>query len=284
MEQIRDVIIVGGGIAGYSAALTAKNLKLNYLWVGDKNFGKKTAKAEYVRNYPAFQGDGAEFIRALGAQKEAEGIVLTEKRIDAVYKEKNGFLLTAGDESFRSRTVILATGVELSASIGDEFLGRGVSYCAVCDGALYKNKRIAAVLYAREEQEEAEYLASFASEVLLFTRGQIFCKAKNIRVLNEIPKAVGGGFRVEKIVTDRSEYAVDGVFLLGKTAPPSALCGGLKTEGAHVAVGRDLATNLAGLFAAGDITGKPYQFIKAAGEGCTAAYSAKAYLNAEKKG
>ncbi|MDE6273621.1 MAG: thioredoxin reductase, partial [Clostridiales bacterium] len=69
---------------------------------------------------------------------------------------------------------------------------------------------------------------------------------------------------------------------LGKSAPPDVLCGGLKTEGAHVLVDRNLSTNLAGLYAAGDITGKPYQFVKAAGEGCASAYAVKAYLNAEK--
>lgn len=280
--NVYDVAIIGGGIAGYSAALTAKNLKLGYLWLGDKNFGKKTAKAEYVRNYPAFTGDGKAFVCALEKQKTEEGILLTEKRIDGIYKDKNGFLLTAGKESFSARAVILATGVELSASLGNEYVGRGVSYCAVCDGALYKNKRIAAVLYAEEEKEETEYLASFASEVLVFSKLPVLFKAQNIRVIAEIPKSVSGGLRVEKITTESAEYEVAGVFLLGKSAPPSVLCGGLKTEGAHIIVNRDLSTNLAGLFAAGDITGKPYQFIKAAGEGCTAAYSVKAYLNAER--
>ena len=282
-ETKYDLIVVGGGIAGYSAALTAKNLKLNFLWIGDRAFGKKTEKAEFVRNYPAFTGNGRDFVRALEEQRTREGIVLCEKKIDGIYKDKTGFTLTAGKESFFSRAVILATGVELSGGIGDEFVGRGLSYCAVCDGALYQGKRIAAVLYAEEEKEEAEYLAGFAREVLLFTALPLTFSAKNIRVVNEKPKSVSGGFRLEKIVTDRAEYEVDGVFLLGKSAPPSTLCGGLKTEGAHVAVNRDASTNLAGLFAAGDVTGKPYQFVKAAGEGCTAAYSAKAYLNSSEK-
>lgn len=275
-----DVAIVGGGIAGYSAALTAKNLKLAYLWVGDKKFGRKTAKAEFVRNYPAFSGGGEAFVRALEAQCEQEDVRFTEVRIDGIYKEKNGFLLTAGQQSFSARAVVLATGVELSAGLGDAFVGRGVSYCAVCDGALYKNKRIAAVLFAKEEAEEAEYLAGFASEVLLFSKAPVECKAENIRVIDEEPKSVSGGLRAEKIVTDRAEYDVDGVFVLGRSAPPQALCGGLKTEGAHVLTGSDLSSNLAGLFAAGDIAGKPYQFVKAAGEGCKAVYSVKAYLNA----
>lgn len=282
-ETKYDLIVVGGGIAGYSAALTAKNLKLNFLWIGDRAFGKKTEKAEFVRNYPAFTGNGRDFVRALEEQRTREGIVLCEKKIDGIYKDKTGFTLTAGKESFFSRAVILATGVELSGGIGDEFVGRGLSYCAVCDGALYQGKRIAAVLYAEEEKEEAEYLAGFAREVLLFTALPLTFSAKNIRVVNEKPKSVSGGFRLEKIVTDRAEYEVDGVFLLGKSAPPSTLCGGLKTEGAHVAVNRDASTNLAGLFAAGDVTGKPYQFVKAAGEGCAAAYSAKAYLNSSEK-
>ncbi len=279
-----DVAIVGGGIAGFSATLTAKNLKLNYLWLGEKNFGKKTAKAEYVRNYAAFSGSGEEFVRALGAQKERENVVLTQKRVDAVYKNKEGFLLSAGEESFFARAVILATGVNLAADFaGEEFLGRGLSYCAVCDGALYKNKRIAAVAYAEEANAEAEYLAKFAAEVLYFSGSPARFSLPNIRVIGESPKRLEGGLRLEKIVTDKGEYPVDGVFLLGKTAPPSRLLGGLKTEGGHVLVGRDLSTNLKGVFAAGDVTGKPYQFIKAAGEGCTAAYSVKAYLKTAEK-
>ncbi|MDE6273622.1 MAG: NAD(P)/FAD-dependent oxidoreductase, partial [Clostridiales bacterium] len=180
-------------------------MKLNFLWIAEKPFGKKTEKAEYVRNYPAFSGTGEEFVRALEKQRAQEGITLTEKRIDGIYKEKGGFLLTSGGESFSARTVLLATGVESESTLGSEFVGRGLSYCAVCDGALYKNKRIAAVLYSDEEKEEAEYLAGFAKEVLLFSKTPVLFKASNIKVIHESPKSVSGGLRLVKIVPDKGE-------------------------------------------------------------------------------
>jgi len=274
-----DTAIVGGGIAGYSAALTAKSLKLTCLWFGEAGFGKKTVSAEYVRNYPAFTGNGKSFVEALERQRKAEGIEITERRIDGVYRTADGFLLTAGQETFSARTVILATGVELGNRIAGEeqFLGRGVSYCAVCDGALYRGKTIAAVCYA-PDAEEAEYLASFAKEVFLFSREPLSVKAENIRQIPELPVAVEGKERVEAVRTRDRSYAVSGVFLLGKTAPASVLVKGLKTDGAHVPVRRDCSTETEGLFAAGDVTGQPYQYIKAAGEGCVAAYSVKKYL------
>ncbi len=280
-EEVREAAVIGGGIAGYSAALVLKNFKLDFLWFGAKNFGEKLYKAEYIRNYPSFTGDGKMFCERLEAQRQYEGVQRLDKRIDGVYASDGGFLLTCGSESFLARSVILATGAETAGSIRgeNEFLGRGVSYCAVCDGALYRGKKIAAILSSAEFAEEAEYLAGFASEVNVFCRyPNPGFRAGNIRVMRGVPVAVEGNLRVEKLVLREGELAVDGVFLLKNSAPPSALVGGVETEGAHVKVNRRMETNLRGLFAAGDVTGKPYQYIKAAGEGCVAAYSVYEYL------
>ncbi len=283
MDHVYDLIIVGSGIAGYSAALTAKSLKIDFLWLGEGAFGGKAGKVEYVRNYPAFYGNGEAFGKALSAQAEKEGIARVRARIDRVYKMKEGFVLTAGEESFHAKSVILACGVQTSGSLKGEkeFLGRGVSYCAVCDGGLYRGKKIAAVLSSEEYAEEAEYLASFADTVYCFCRyPEPVFQRKNILVRTGEPVAVEGGLRADKLrMKDGTALDVDGVFLLKDSAPPEALVGGLATEGAHVKAGRDLSTNLAGLFAAGDITGTPYQFAKAAGEGLVAAYSARAFLS-----
>ena len=157
-----------------------------------------------------------------------------------------------------------------------------MSYCAVCDGALYRGKRIAALL-SSDDAEEAEYLASFAEEVLLFSAKPVQVKAKNIRTVAERVVAVEGEKRVERVVTGAGAYPVSGVFFLGKALPPDVLFAGLKTEGASVVVGRGGETSVKGVFAAGDVTGKPYQFAKAAGEGCVAAYSVKDYLKSGKK-
>lgn len=286
MEKIYDVAVVGSGVAAYSAALSLKSRKADYLWLGTKGFGEKVRLSEYVRNYPAFTGDGKAFSAALARQAEEEGVVLTEGRADGVYAMGEQFLITANGKEYYARAVILATGVETAGNLKGEreFLGRGVSYCAVCDGALYRGKEIAVVISSRDYEEEVEYLAGFASAVHVFSvyKDPLF-HAKNIVLHKGLPLAIEGNLRVEKLILREGELPVSGIFFLKNAAPPSALVGGLETEGAHVVVRRDLSTNLEGLFAAGDVTGRPYQFVKAAGEGCVAADSAIAYLRTAKK-
>lgn len=285
MNTRYDIAVVGGGIAGYTAALTAKSLKRSCLLLGEAGFGKKLERAEYVRNFPSFTGKGEAFAALLEKQRLHEKIEKRALRIDGVYADGEGFTLTCGEQTFQSRSVILATGVEWAGRVRgeEEFLGRGVSYCAVCDGALYRGKHIAAVLSSEEMAEEVEYLAGFAKSVACFCIG---CKptfrAENIEVRTGVPLAVEGDLRVRTLRLKEGEEKVDGVFFLRQSAPPSALVGGLKTEGGHVVTARDGSTNLPGLFAAGDVTGRPYQYVKAAGEGCVAAYSAHAFLGEKK--
>ncbi len=280
MEKIYDVIVVGGGIAGYSAALTLKSLKRDALWLGAELFGEKLRAAEYVRNYPAVCGNGSLFADRLEEQMHREGIVLTKGRADAVYAGEI-FTVTAGGESYLARAVILATGVSQTGAVQgeEEFLGQGVSYCAVCDGALYRGKVIAAVVASQKYAEEVEYLAGFANTVHAFCLyPDAHFSKDNIVVHMEKPLRVEGGMRVERLVLREGALDVAGVFCLRDAAPPAALVGGLETQGAQVVIARDGSTNLPGLFAAGDVTGRPYQYAKAAGEGLVAAYSAQAYL------
>lgn len=280
MNEHYQIAVIGSGIAGQSAALTAKSLRLNLLWLGE-GCGKAD-RAEYIRNYPAFTGNGTAFARALEKQRSAEGLALTPARVDGVYKTADGFFITAGKQSFSAQTVVLAVGAEASGVIAGEreFLGRGVSYCAVCDGALYRGKNIAVVLSDEKFAEEAEYLAGFASNVYCICRGfEGHFRAKNIQTVSDTPIAVLGDGRVTGLRLAKGELSADGVFFLKNSAPPEALVGGLETEGNFVKINRSCETNLKGLFAAGDVTGTPYQFAKAAGEGLVAVYSARAYLN-----
>ncbi len=283
MEKIWDAAVVGGGIAGYTAALTLKNFGVETLWLGEPFAVVRLA--EDVRNFPSFSGSGEEFRAALLRQKDDMGVENLPVRVDGVYAQRDTFLLSAAKETHLSRAVILATGVVRGGALegAEAFLGRGVSYCAVCDGALCRGKKIAAVLNSPRFAEEAEYLAGFASEVHAFCKESCSFRAPNIVFHSEKPLAVTGEGRAEKLVTEKGELPVSAVFLLQDALPPSALCGGLKTEGAHVSVERDCSTNLRGLFAAGDVTGTPYQFAKAAGEGLVAAYSLRDYLRSVKR-
>lgn len=286
MDHVFDVAIVGGGIAGYTAALTLKNFRRDLLWIAASPFGGKLPLAETVKNFPSFSGSGKELQALLRAQCAREEVPFTEGRVDGVYSAEDGFMVTCGETSYSARAVILATGVETHKIEGEEeFLGRGVSYCAVCDGALYRNRRIAAVLESPAFEEEVEYLASFATEVLAFP---LYKRAKfhagNIRVAEGVPLAIFGLTRVTALQTTVKKYAVDAVFLLKTSAPPAKLVRGLETEGGHVKVARDMSTNIGGLFAAGDVTGRPYQYAKAAGEGLVAAFSANEYLSRAAQG
>lgn len=285
-EKLYDIAIIGGGIAGFSAALTVRSMKRDFLWIGSSLFGEKLKKSEHMTNYPAFSGDGAAFIDALERQRRLEDIPFTKAHVDAVYAAGEEFLLSASCGTLRSRTVILCTGVDFGSAIKGEkeYLGRGVSYCAMCDGALYRGKKIAVVAASEEFAGEVELLAGFADMVYAFClyEGAQFSHG-NIVCMDGKPLSVEGEGHVERLVTTNGTIGLDGVFLLREAISPGALVRGLKTDGPHVAVQRDLSASIKGLFAAGDVTGLPYQCAKAAGEGLCAAYGAVKYLRLREK-
>lgn len=277
-----DVIIIGTGVAGVSAALTLKLHNKTILWLGSSDLSEKIRKAEKIKNYPGLTSVGGEdFAAALKAQVEDMGLIITPQTATGVYAMGNYFTVTTAKENFEGRAVILATGVESVKSVeGEEkFLGRGVSYCATCDGFLYKGKTIAVVCTSKDKDGEAEYLASLAKKVYYVPLYKdVSLKAENVEFVRGMPVKIEGNKRVEKLIFKDRELSVDGVFFLKTAVAPAVLVGGLKTENGHAVVGRDASTNIKGLFAAGDCTGRPYQYAKAAGEGNVAAHTVVEYL------
>lgn len=277
-----DCAIIGTGAAGVSAALTLKALNKNIIWFGNKNLSAKIRSAEKIRNYPGLASvNGVEMVQAFSGQVEEMGIEITEKTVTGVYDMGGHFGILCNQDMFEAKTVILATGVEAVKPVKGEpeFTGRGVSYCATCDGFLYKGKTIAVLCTSKELEHEIEYLSSLAAKVYLFAPYKgVEIKAENVEILSGVPTEISGGSKVEKLVYGGGELAVDGVFMLKAAQAPSVLVSGLKAEGGHVCVNRALETNLKGCFAAGDCTGRPYQYAKAVGEGNVAAHSVNEYL------
>ena len=285
-----DCIIVGSGPAGISAALTLKANGKSFMLFGSPNLSEKISKAELIRNYPGLSNvTGEEFAEALKTQLAEAEIEIKNEKVAGVYALKEKFsVLTQENNAYESKTVILACGVESIKPIDgeEEFLGRGVSYCATCDGFLYKGKTIAVLCTSKRLEHEIAYLAELAKEVYLIAMYKdIAPMPDNVKVLRKMPKQVVGERRVEKLVFASqpaedipAELAIDGVFALRECIAPAVLVGGLQTENNHVKVDRNTATNLKGCFAAGDCTGRPYQYAKAIGEGNVAAHSVTEYL------
>ena len=277
-----EVAIVGAGPAGLSAALTLKALNKNFIWFGTKKLSAKIRAAEQIRNYPGLPGiSGENMAKSFAAQIDAMGIEITEKTVTGIYPMGEHFGILCDQEAFDAKTVLLCTGVEAVKPIPGEleFVGRGVSYCATCDGFLYKGKTIAVLCTSKELEHEIEYLATMAQKVYLFPLYKnVEIKAENVQILRAMPTAIEGGMKVEALTAGEEKIAVDGVFMLKQAVTPSVLVYGLEMEGGHVVVDRLCRTNIPGCFAAGDCTGKPYQYVKAAGEGNVAAHSAVQYL------
>lgn len=276
-----DCIIVGSGIAGISAALTLKANGKNFMLLGSPDLSVKISRAECIRNYPGLSSvTGREFARALKKQLAEAEISVTDERVSGVYGMGGKFaVLTQSGASFESKTVILATGVESVKRLEgeEEFLGRGVSYCATCDGFLYKGKTIGVLSTSKRFEHEVEYLAKLAGKVYLMPMYKdVGDFSENVEKIIKMPLAVKGEKKVNRLVFKDGELPVDGVFLLKESISPAVLVGGLEISEGHVAVARDMSTNLKGCFAAGDCTGRPYQYAKAAGEGNIAAHSVSA--------
>lgn len=287
MSDRIDIAIIGSGPAGISAALNASIRKKTFKIFGSKEISPKLVKAHKVNNYLGFYGkSGLEIRDEFAKHLESMDIDITEDKINNIYSMGDYFALMGTNNNYEAKTVILATGVNFGKPLKgeEEFLGRGVGYCATCDAPLYKDKVVTIIAYNKHEESEANFIAQVASKVYYIPMYKEEVEVdSSIELIKDTPVEIVGDKFVEKLVLKDREIETDGIFILRDSISPGQLVPGLQLDGNHIDVDRKMSTNLKGCFAAGDIVGTPYQYIKAAGEGNIAALSAVSYLDEQRR-
>lgn len=249
-----DCAIIGAGPAGHSAAVNLKLHNRNFIWFGSKSMSF-----------------------------EALDLELAEKMVSQVMPGQQGFTLLAENDLFEAKTLILAIGLFKSKALPGEteLLGRGVSYCATCDGFLYKGKTIGIVCEDKRFEDEMLYLSELAGKVFLFpSYEKCTVEKENVQCMKEQIASVNGEKKLESVtLADGTALPMDGLFCMRASIAPATLLPGLSVEKGAIPVDRAMSTNISGCFACGDCTGEPYQLTKAVGEGTVAAHSVIRYLS-----
>lgn len=305
-DQIIDIAIIGGGPAGLTAALYGARARAKTVVFESALPGGQIITTDFIENYPGMpEGlNGARIGELMHAHAEKWGAEFrTFAQIQEIRPDSGGFRVVSDDGEALCRTVILCTGAtprRLGIPGEAEYTGRGVSWCATCDGALFKGKTVAVIGGGDAALEEAMFLTKFVEKVHLIHRRDEFRATKCIQEraisnekievhYNRIPvEIVGREGRVHSIVLQATDDAPDetielhGVFEFIGVHPNSELVAGLAdlAQGGWVKVNGSMETNYHGLYAAGDVTDTPLkQVITAAGQGATAAFEALRYLD-----
>ncbi|HEK8928886.1 TPA: NAD(P)/FAD-dependent oxidoreductase, partial [Clostridioides difficile] len=288
-----DIAIIGSGPAGLSAAINAKIRNKTIIMFGNDNLSNKLVKAPSVDNYLGFYDiSGDELKDKFKSHIDSMDISIENKRINNIYAMGEYFTIMSGNDMYEATTVILATGVEYTRPIKgeEEFLGRGVGYCATCDAPLYRNKKVAVIGYNEESKEEANFLSELTSKtyfIPMYKKDNLMRSSDNlddsIEVIHDRPVQIDGDKLVNKVSFKEKHIEVDGVFVIKDSTSPSALVPGIEIDGIHIKVDNNMKTSIDGCFAAGDCVGKPYSYIKAAGQGQIAALNAVYYLDKLKR-
>lgn len=285
--MIYDIAIVGGGPAGWAASLNARRRNKQTVVIGKEAISSKLAQAHRVDNYPGLPLiSGSDLAVKMREHAENNGALFIKDEIQNIFRDGDRFALFGREQQLQALSVILAVGIGLNSGIKgeDDFVGRGVSYCATCDGMFFKDKPVAVLGYIREAEAEVNFLAQICSAVyyLPLYKNPAPFDTKVTRIDGK-PLAITGGERVEALTTSSGQWKVDGIFIERSGRPADQLLDNLKTEDGLIVVDGNQATNIPGVFAAGDCTGKPWQISRATGQGQVAALSAVHYLeNLEK--
>lgn len=305
-EHIHDVIIIGSGPAGYTAAVYAARADLKPLVFEGIEYGGLLMQTTEVENFPGFKGGimGPELMEEMRAQAERFGADLRAEDVEKVELEGEIKKVWVYGEEYRARTVILATGAEpryLGVPGEERLLGRGVSACATCDGFFFKDKQIVVIGGGDSAMEEADFLTKFGENVTLIHRRDEFRasqimqdRARNNPKISFIMNAkvveVKGENAVNALVLEDTvtgefrEIAADAMFVAIGHDPRTAVFDGqvaLQDNGYVKVEEPSTRTNVPGVFAAGDLVDSHYQqAITAAGSGCRAALDAETYLAA----
>jgi thioredoxin reductase (NADPH) len=305
--EVREIIIIGGGPAAFTAALYSARANLNPLVIEGFAWGGQLMITSDVENYPGYPEGvlGPEMMQDLRRQAERFGTEFLTDDVTKVDFSERPFRVWVGDEEHRAETVIIATGAnarQLGLESERKLQGRGVSYCAVCDAAFFKDREIVVVGGGDSAMEEATFLAKFGTKVTVVHRREVF-RASPIMVdrakandriefvLDSVVDEVLGddavtGVVVRNLKTDeRTEIPADGFFVTIGHDPNTALFRGLidmDDAGYILTKGKSTETNVPGVFAAGDVQDHVYrQAVTAAGSGCMAALDAERFLTAQ---
>lgn len=292
-----DYIIIGSGPAALASAQYAARAGLNTLVIeGDAPGGQVTQIAD-LENYPGVfpMVNGTDFIMNMKEQAKAFGATFVSSRALSVDKPGALFSVKTKSEEYQAKCVCLATGAvhkDLGCKGEKEFAGRGVSYCAVCDGPFFRNKKIYVVGGGDSACSEAIYLATLSSDVSIIHRRDTFRAQKAVvekmlaagvkPVYNTVIEEIDGGMKVEKLILkntqtgEKSEVAADAVFIFAGMAPASDLVDMLKKdEAGYIVTDEKMQTMIPGLFVAGDVRAKTFrQIVTAVSDGAIAANSA----------
>ena len=281
MEDTLDIAVIGGGPAGLSAAINAvlrnKSVKiftnaLNYL-----------QKAEKVDNYLGFYNiSGQELMEKFVDHANKLNVSFEYGKVIDIMKYNDMFMINFNGKIINAKAVVLALGITKEKMLNNEekLLGKGISYCATCDGALYKGKNIAVYGNADDIIEEANFLSSLGANVNYITvKKDIKGLNQNINVINGIISDIIGDNKLEGIIINDKYIKLDGLFLLRISIAPNSIVKDLILEDGYIVVNRNMETNIKGIYACGDCTGNPLQISKATGEGLVAAQNAAKYID-----
>ena len=306
MSEVRNVIIIGSGPAGYTAAVYTARANLQPLMFEGYQPGGQLMLTTDVENFPGFRDGvmGPDLMIEMQAQAKRFGTEMISKNVERVDLSERPFKVWVEGEEYRAETVIVATGAQamlLGVPGESELMGHGVSTCATCDGAFFREKIIVVVGGGDSAMEEANFLSRFGSKVYVIHRRDTLRASKIMQdramanpkvefIWNTVVERMNGDGKLESIdllnreTGERSQMAVDGLFVaIGHTPTTAFLDGQLETEesGYLVTRGKGSETSVEGVFACGDCQDHTYrQAITAAGSGCMAAIDAERWLEA----
>lgn len=280
-----DIAIVGAGPAGLSAALNSKIRNKSVILFGKDS--EKLVKSKKISNYLGLEDmKGSDLNEAFKNSLKNYEIERDQRKVKSIYAMGEYFAIEIENDSemIEAKSVIMATGIELKKDLinEDKFFAKGVNYCATCDAALYRGKKVLVIGINDESVSEANFTSEIVGDLVFVNMtGKDVSLNPNIEIIEgEIPVGFDGSDRAEKLIFKSGrEIAADGFFIIKDSSKAERLVPGIKMEDNHILTNKDMSTSIKGLFAAGDITGKPYQIMKAVGEGQVAALNVCGFLD-----
>lgn len=280
-----DIAIIGAGPAGLSAALNSKIRNKSVILFGKDS--EKLVKSKKISNYLGIEDiKGSDLNEAFKNSLKNYEIERDQRKVKTIYSMGEYFAIEIENDSemIEAKSVIMATGIELKKDLinEDKFFAKGVNYCATCDAALYKGKKVLVIGINDESVSEANFTSEIVGDLVFVNMtGKDVSLNLNIEIIEgEIPVGFDGSDRAEKLIFKSGrEIAADGFFIIKDSSKAERLVPGIKMEDNHILTNKDMSTSIKGLFAAGDITGKPYQIMKAVGEGQIAALNVCGFLD-----